>query len=228
MAPREVSLVAATLVIALAAVLGGAFYPGPRIVIGVLIAVTLGWSAAAARGWLCAEEWAVLAFVGWGVAAAVGSASTPLAARETVVVWFIAWGLWLFARRAGEKSVRLGSIALASTAAILALGVMLEAAGAGMIRVGGLLENPNVTASLLVAAIPVLWIIGTRPRWIFVAGGAVLLGLVVTGSRAGLLALLLAGAVVLPRGRLLIRNICMVFDAYLDAKQGPVGFSKVI
>lgn len=202
MAPREVPLVAATLVIALAAVLGGAFYPGPRIVIGVLIAVTLGWSAAAARGWLCAEEWAVLAFVGWGVAAAVGSASTPLAARETVVVWFIAWGLWLFARRAGEKSVRLGSITLASTAAILALGVMLEAAGAGMIRVGGLLENPNVTASLLVAAIPVLWIIGTRPRWIFVAGGAVLLGLVVTGSRAGLLALLLAGAVVLPRGRL--------------------------
>jgi len=33
---------------------------------------------------------------------------------------------------------------------------------------------------------------------------------------------------VLPRGRLLIRNICMAFDAYLVTKQGPVGFSKVI
>jgi oxygen-independent coproporphyrinogen-3 oxidase len=33
---------------------------------------------------------------------------------------------------------------------------------------------------------------------------------------------------VLPRGRLLIRNICMAFDAYLAAKTGPVGFSKVI
>jgi oxygen-independent coproporphyrinogen-3 oxidase len=33
---------------------------------------------------------------------------------------------------------------------------------------------------------------------------------------------------VLPKGRLLIRNICMVFDAYLAAKEGPVGFSKVI
>ena len=33
---------------------------------------------------------------------------------------------------------------------------------------------------------------------------------------------------VLPKGRLLIRNICMVFDAYLAAKDGPVGFSKVI
>jgi oxygen-independent coproporphyrinogen-3 oxidase len=33
---------------------------------------------------------------------------------------------------------------------------------------------------------------------------------------------------VLPRGRLLIRNICMSFDAYLASKTGPVGFSKVI
>jgi len=37
-----------------------------------------------------------------------------------------------------------------------------------------------------------------------------------------------AGIRVLPKGRLLIRNICMAFDAYLAAKQGPVGFSKVI
>lgn len=36
------------------------------------------------------------------------------------------------------------------------------------------------------------------------------------------------GIRVLPRGRLLIRNICMVFDAYLAAKEGPIGFSKVI
>jgi oxygen-independent coproporphyrinogen-3 oxidase len=36
------------------------------------------------------------------------------------------------------------------------------------------------------------------------------------------------GIQVLPKGRLLIRNICMVFDAYLAAKQGAIGFSKVI
>lgn len=33
---------------------------------------------------------------------------------------------------------------------------------------------------------------------------------------------------ILPKGRLLIRNICMVFDAYLSAKEESVGFSKVI
>ncbi|NEX20034.1 oxygen-independent coproporphyrinogen III oxidase [Thiorhodococcus mannitoliphagus] len=33
---------------------------------------------------------------------------------------------------------------------------------------------------------------------------------------------------ILPRGRLLVRNICMTFDAYLASKTGPIGFSKVI
>jgi oxygen-independent coproporphyrinogen-3 oxidase len=33
---------------------------------------------------------------------------------------------------------------------------------------------------------------------------------------------------ILPRGRLLVRNICMTFDAYMAKKTGPVGFSKVI
>lgn len=33
---------------------------------------------------------------------------------------------------------------------------------------------------------------------------------------------------ILARGRLLVRNICMAFDAYLATKTGPVGFSKVI
>jgi oxygen-independent coproporphyrinogen-3 oxidase len=44
----------------------------------------------------------------------------------------------------------------------------------------------------------------------------------------GLLEVDAAGIGVLPKGRLLIRNVCMAFDAYLEAKQGPVGFSKVI
>jgi oxygen-independent coproporphyrinogen-3 oxidase len=44
----------------------------------------------------------------------------------------------------------------------------------------------------------------------------------------GLLALDEHGIRVLAKGRLLIRNICMVFDAYLAAKERTVGFSKVI
>ncbi len=44
----------------------------------------------------------------------------------------------------------------------------------------------------------------------------------------GLLAVDGAAIRVLLRGRLLIRNVCMAFDAYLAAKTGPIGFSKVI
>jgi len=43
----------------------------------------------------------------------------------------------------------------------------------------------------------------------------------------GLLALFANGIKVLPAGRLLIRNICMVFDSYLAHKQQQQ-FSKVI
>ncbi|HSO79507.1 MAG TPA: coproporphyrinogen III oxidase, partial [Chromatiaceae bacterium] len=36
------------------------------------------------------------------------------------------------------------------------------------------------------------------------------------------------GIRVLPRGRLLIRNICMAFDAYRNGPEAVAGFSKVI
>ncbi|WP_242518246.1 oxygen-independent coproporphyrinogen III oxidase [Halochromatium roseum] len=44
----------------------------------------------------------------------------------------------------------------------------------------------------------------------------------------GLLEIDGSGIRVLPKGRMLIRNICMAFDAYMEAKQGQGGFSKVI
>ena len=44
----------------------------------------------------------------------------------------------------------------------------------------------------------------------------------------GLLTLDETGIQVRPPGRLLIRNVCMVFDAYLDSKQSRNSFSKVI
>ena len=41
--PAEAVPVAGAAVAALAAVLGGAFFAGPRIVVGVLLALLLGW-----------------------------------------------------------------------------------------------------------------------------------------------------------------------------------------
>lgn len=201
MSIREATTVMAAAVVAIAAILGGAFYPGPRVVVGILMAVTLGWAATFIERRIDTEEWSVFGFIVWGVVAAVVAASAPLAAREAVAVWIVTWMLWLTARRAGEWSSRSGLIILAAAAVILALGVVLEAIGIGRMRVGGLLENSNVTASLLVVTLPVLMVIGGRRPWKFAAGAVIALGLVLSGSRAGLLALLAAAAVILPRGR---------------------------
>ncbi|MBD3870209.1 MAG: hypothetical protein IFJ97_02480, partial [Acidobacteria bacterium] len=198
---REGSVVIVSSVVALAAILGGAFYPGPRVVIGVLLAAALGWAVAVRRGQLVSEEWVALGFVAWGVVSAALAAAAPLAAREAVTVWIVAWGLWIVARRARKSNSQAGLIILTATAVILAFGVMLEAVGLRGLRVGGLLENPNITASLLVVLLPAVFVIGGRQRWRFAAAAVLTLGLVFTGSRAGLLAMLAVVAVVLPRGR---------------------------
>jgi len=198
---REAPVVIVSSVVALAAVLGGAFYPGPRVVIGVLLAVVLGWAMTAMRGQLLTEEWVALGFVVWGVISAAVAATAHLAAREAVTVWMVTWGLWLVARRAREWNEQASLIVLATTAVILALGVVMETVGLRGLRVGGLLENPNVTASLLVVSLPVVFAIEGGRKWRFAAAAVVTLALVLTGSRAGLLALLAVVAVVLPKGR---------------------------
>ena len=201
---REASVVIVSSVVALAAILGGAFYPGPRVVIGVLLAVALGWAVAVRRGQLMSEEWVALGFVVWGVVSAALAAAAPLGARETITVWMVTWGLWLVARRALKSNSQAGLLILTATAVILALGVVLEAVGLGGLRVGGLLENPNVTASLLVVSLPAVFVIEGRQRWRFAVVAVLTLGLMITGSRAGLLAMLAVVAVVLPRGKVKI------------------------
>ena len=198
---RNGSVSIASLVVAMAAILGGAFYPGPRVVIGCFLAIALGWSVAVMRGQLAPEEWVALGFVVWGVVSAALAAAAPLAAREAIAVWMVAWGLWLAARRARGWNSQAALLILTGTALILALGVVLEAVGLRGLRVGGLLENPNITASLLVVSLPAILIIEGGRRWRIAAAAVLIVGLVLTGSRAGLLALLVIVAVVLPRGR---------------------------
>ena len=202
MTVREDSALIVTAVVALAAILGGAFYPGPRVVVGVLLAVALAWAVTVIRGPLLPEEWLALGFVIWGVVAGVVANAAPLAAREAVTVWLVTWGLWLVARRTRKRSSQASVLLLTATALILALGVVLEAVGLGGLRVGGLLENPNVTASLLVVSLPAVFVIEGRQRWLFAVAAVLILGLVLTGSRAGLLAVLAVVAVILPKGKL--------------------------
>ena len=190
--------------VAIAAVLGGAFFPGQRLVIGVLLAILLGWFGS--RRWgmpLASEEWAGLALVGWGAVSAVVVGMSPLAAREVVTGWLVGWCLWVAARRAGPRAVVMGATTLVAAALLVVAGVGFEATGQGDLRVGGLLESPNVAAALLVVTLPLVGLLegGLRRRWLILIAVALVGGVGLTGSRAGLLAVLAAGVALLPRGR---------------------------
>jgi O-antigen ligase len=207
------SVVVASAVVALAAVLGGAFYPGPRVAVGVLLAVTLAALAASLKARLAAEEWTLLALLAWGVVAAALANGAPLAAREVVTTWAVAWCLWVAARRVDQRAGKLALTVLVGAAVILAAGVGFEAFGLARFRVGGLLENPNLTASILVITMPVILVLGNGRaiRWRLPVALCLGGGVVLTGSRAGLLAVLAAAAMILPRGRL--RTVGLFFGA---------------
>lgn len=189
--------------VAAAAILGGAFYPGPRIAVGLAFAVGLGLAALSSFGALVVEERVLIGFLAWGVVTAVVAPSAPLAGREVLATWFVTSVVWIIARRAGPWVRRIALSIITGVALVVAAGVALEAAGSRSLRVGGLLENPNLTASVLVVSIAAVFAMdGLRNRRLkLVIGAALVAGVVLTGSRAGLLAVLAAAAVTLPRGR---------------------------
>jgi len=194
--------VLAVVAVAVAAILGGAFYPGPRMVVGVCFVVTLAAAVYWRRDRLRTEEWAVVVFLVWSVLAGVLARTAPLAAREVLTVWLAAFLLWMTTRRANARIARMASQILVGVAVILVFGVVLEAVGLGRMRVGGLLENPNLTACLLVVSLCLLPLHGgQKRRWAIAVAAVLVAGVVLTGSRAGLLALLAVVAVILPRGR---------------------------
>ena len=74
--------VGAAVVVAVAAMLGGAFFPGQRLVIGLLLALLLGFlGSQRCRQTLTSVEWALLALVVWGGVSGTVVGMSPLAAK---------------------------------------------------------------------------------------------------------------------------------------------------
>lgn len=188
---------------ALTAALGGAFFPGQRLAIGLVLSVLAAcWALQRRRPPLRPEEWVALAVVGWGVVSAAAGAA-PLAAKEALAGWLVAWWLWTTARRATPRAGALAMTVLTAAALLVAAGVAAEALVLGSVRVGGLLESPNVAAALLVSTLPLVGALQRdhgRGLWRAV-GAALVVAIALTGSRAGLLALLAVGVALLPNGR---------------------------
>ena len=99
--------------------------------------------------------------------------SAPLPGREVLTTWFVASMVWLVARRSEPWPGRVALGVLTGVALVVAAGVALEAVGSRSLRVGGLLENPNLTASLLVVSIPALFSVdGLRNRRVRIVLGS--------------------------------------------------------
>jgi len=73
--------VLAVVAVAVAAILGGAFYPGPRMVVGLSFVVTLAAAVYWRRDRLRTEEWAVVVFLVWSVSAGVLARTAPWSER---------------------------------------------------------------------------------------------------------------------------------------------------
>ena len=204
MGRTDLSGVLAVIVVAVVVAAGGAFEPGQRVVVGVamaVVAVTLGLTL---RSRPRVEEVALLAVVAWaGISAAV-AVGYPMAAKEMVGGWLVAWLVWLAVCRLDGARAPLLATVVAAAAVVPALAIVAECAGAGRLRMGGMYVNPNVAAALLVPAVPAVWYLtgsGVGRRWTWVALTAVTGGVILSGSRAGLLALVVVVGLMLPRGR---------------------------
>lgn len=207
---------AAAIAVATSVLLSGGPPQTARIAAGLLMILVWVVAAPLWRKGADRTEWAFVMLLAWGVFSAWWVGAHPLASKETLTVWLVAALLYGIVRRSEEIPRRWGTRILVGAAVVIGAAVLVEVLDRGL-RVGGLLENPNVAASLLVPTVPVGWsLLAGRPRlrWAFTA--VLVLAVVGTGSRAGLLALVVAIGLLIPGGRLRLAGI-------VSAAAGAVG-----
>ena len=159
MKTADKAVVAAAVVVSTAALLGGAFDPLPRLFVGGFLVVVVGVLIGLRQTRLTGDEWTAFAVIAWGVMSAVASRGAPLAAREEITVWVVALCLWIAARRVGAAARQWALAVILGATVMLVFGVVFEAVGMRGVRVGGFLESPNLTASLVVVGLPVLLVL---------------------------------------------------------------------
>ena len=88
--PIDLGAPVAAAVVVLTAVLGGGFYPLPRLLVGVALIVVWAIATAGSSGRMDQTEIWQIAFVAWGVVSAVLVGASPLASKETLAIWITA------------------------------------------------------------------------------------------------------------------------------------------
>jgi hypothetical protein len=194
---RALALAGAT---ATVGVVGEIAYPGIYLGAGILFAACAVLWVLAAEG--CDRcEWMGLAVLAWGALSAVVVSGNAFSSKTTLGSWAAAWFVWVAVRRAGTSAGRQIRILLIGGSAFLVAGLVLEFLGRGEPRVAGLMTNPNLTVAAVATAAPLLFTL-RLPRSLSIAGVAALaLPLILTGSRAAAVAMVVLVAVLVPPSR---------------------------
>lgn len=181
-------------------VLGEIAYPTPWILMSAcifLMLLSLMWE----RPDLATDEIFGLIILAWAVLSAIITSPDRDQSREFLLAWFGVWIVFVVIRRFTAQARKIIQTFLEAGAFLLALGILFEFAGLQTPRAAGLISNSNLSAALILPVIPLC--LARRGRVITpallcpTAGVAVIL----SGSRAGLLALILLLLTLIPRGR---------------------------
>ncbi len=165
---------------------GGAFLPSQLLWISLGAVVLAAAAATRMHGPLERAERFLFMGLGFAALGLLVVHGDPLAGMERLGWWGVALAALVAGRRL--KTPAWGDLPLLAAALWVAVGTVAEGAVLGVPRAGGLFENPNVAAGVLVPALA-LALSTTGPRAARSAAAAVLLaGVAATGSRAGLLA----------------------------------------
>jgi len=147
------------------------------------------------------EIWALIA-LGWAGVAAVAASGDRAQSQEFLGIWFMSWIIWVTVRRGGYSGKKILAVLLLGGGMLVAGGIIVLSVVSASMHTGGLLENPNFSAALILPVIPFLFLL-FRARFRPVILSLVLfLAVILSGSRAGILGIIALLLLLLPPGKL--------------------------
>jgi len=141
--------------------------------------------------------WFWWSLIAWSVVAALIASGDALASKTTLGSWVAAWVIFAVTVRAGLVGRKMVLILLGAGAAVLGLGIV-----AGSLGTPQLISNANISVAMIVAMIPLIVELFGSFRTASVAMAFLVVPIVVTGSRAGVLSILVIIGLLWPSGRL--------------------------
>ena len=196
MAAADFRAVLAALTVVVVGLFGEIGSPVVYLCGGLFLAVIFAAIASDRRFEIRSDDllWWVVTF--WGVMAALAVSGGALASKTTLASWVGAWIVWAAVVHAGAGRRKTVSIFLVSGAVVLGGAVVAGIGGAPR-----LITNHNISAALIVSAVPLALELFRSPWRARSVVALLLIPVVLTGSRAGVLAVLVIAISLWPAGR---------------------------